>query len=379
MTPNPRKSKSTQSKKPSKPKRVPDVPIADYCQYNTTAYPLFSRGIAFRVVDNSPSKIDRKDSIAPIPEDAIPEEETKTEITLESPHSPSLNTRALAKLHISDHSVKDVKNDDPVSAISTRSTDTSFTNASTMTSSTASTTFTGQISLFPTLSSAHTILNNPKDTNSGFSILYTSWDRALGQSRWLQRCNPSSTNISIQALDLDLLSYYTPIYSSCLLVEELHRRKLGRNLRTRNFDEEILLYSNVLDMEIGRLIEIPAGGISRSLSTYFGTIFLPKETWEEIEYYSQNEEEDVRKESPEMYYRSPFRTGTGDVKKLDSVLSWFYLEIYRCRGWLDEGKLLQLVTTMSEMKGKIYGSFEVRLGEQMMAQQRGRCSSVSAI
>ncbi|KXT15985.1 hypothetical protein AC579_9501 [Pseudocercospora musae] len=312
MTPSPRKSKSMQSNKPSKPKRVPDVPIADYCQYNVTAYPFFSRGIAFRVIDNSSSKIDRKDSIAAIPEDE-PVEHTKTEDNPSTAESASFNTQALAKLQITDHSVKEGKSDDPTSAISTKSTDTSFTNASTMTSSTASTTFTGRIPFFPTLSSAHAMLNNPKDTNTGFGILYTSWDRALGQSRWLQRCNPSSSNISIQALDLDLLSYYTPLYSSCLLVEELHRRKVGRNLRTRNFDEEILLYSNVLDMGIGILIEIPAGGISRSLSTYFGTIFLPKETWEEIEYYSQHEEDDVRKESPEMYYKSPYRSGTGDM------------------------------------------------------------------
>ncbi|KXT00560.1 hypothetical protein AC578_5237 [Pseudocercospora eumusae] len=365
--------KSTQSKKPSKPKRVPDVPIADYCQYNIAAYTLFfSRGIAFRVIDHSPSNIDRKDSSAPIPEEE-PVDQTKTEDSPNSAEPVSLNTQALAKLQISGHSVKDIKSDDPPSAISTKSTDTSFTNTST-----ASTTFTGQISLLPTLSSAHTILNNPNDTTTGFTTLYTSWDRALGQSRWLQRRNPTSTNISIQALDLDLLSYYTPIYSSPLIISELHRRKLARNLRTRTFDHEILLHSHVLALHIGTLVDIPAGGISRSLPTYFGSVALPRETWEEIEFYARNEEGDVRRESPEMYYRSAFRTAgeEEDERKLDSVLSWFFLEIYRCRGWADEGKLLQLVACMSEMKGRMYGRFEVRLGERMA---RRRCEGVAAI
>ncbi|EME86617.1 uncharacterized protein MYCFIDRAFT_214314 [Pseudocercospora fijiensis CIRAD86] len=378
MTPNPRNSKSTQPKKASKPKRVPDVPIPDYCQYNITAYPLFSRGIAFRVIDNSPSEIDRKNSIVPIPEDET------TEDIPDSPEPPSL-TKALAKLQISDHSVKDIKEDEPISVTSTKSTDTSLTNTTATSSSTASTTFTGKISLFPTLSSAHTILNNPKDPNTGLQILYTSWDRALGQSRWLQRHNPSSSsNISIQALDLDLLSYYTPIYSSPLLIEELHRRKLGRTLRTRTFASEILVYSNTLDLGIGQLFEIPAGGISRSLTTYFGTISLPQELWDEIEFYAEHEEEDVKRESPEMYYSSAFRRNgmeeeeeeeekAEDVRKLDSVLSWFFLEIFRCRGWLDEGKLLQVVAGMSEVKGKIYGRVEV---QQRMGT---RCSSVSAI
>lgn len=146
---------------------------------------------------------------------------------------------------------------------------------------------------------------------------------------------------------------------------------------------------------MGRMLELPAGGVSRSLQTYFGSIYLPKEVWEEVEKYADSGEEGrVRMAWPEGYYTSAFRThGSGafggvtreQERSFDSVVSWLFLRVLEGMGGIgggvEEGKFLQLVQALSEVKSgcRIYGRMEVQMGEQMLRQQRERCPSISVI
>jgi hypothetical protein len=201
----------------------------------------------------------------------------------------------------------------------------------------------------PTLEIAYQQLLWKSRLAGPFVSVWRSWTRALRWARYLQK--RGATHIVVHAVDLDAINTAShPIYDASEIIKELHRRQRGQELVAKNHVDELIVYNGIPEHFGAIVASLPAGGENTKVQTYFATLLIPQELKEEIDRYARENERQVAVETPHLYYRSAYRSGSvpkEDESFFDSVLSRLFLEMMMSKGFVDEAKLLQLVMAMS--------------------------------